>query len=172
MLCKLWPFRSKKGKGNIESTRGTTAVEFALIAPVFFLILLGIFEFGMVVLIQTSLETSILQVSRFGRTGSVVAGQSAAQTAIALADQYSFGLVNPANLVLTVTPYASFAAIPPLATAPTTGAQNFGKSSQPVLYTLSYNWNFFTPLVGSVLSPNGTGSITLTASAIVQNEPF
>jgi Flp pilus assembly protein TadG len=171
MLCKLWPFRSRKGKGNTESTKGTTAVEFALIAPAFFIVFLGIFEIGAVILIQTSLETSILQVSRFGRTGSVVSGQTSEQTAVALADEYSFGLVNPANLILTVTPYASFSAMPTLANAPNSGTQNFGTGNQAVLYTLSYNWNFFTPLVGDLLS-NGTGSITLTASAVVENEPF
>lgn len=172
MLNKLWPFKSRKGKIISVGTKGATAIEFALIAPVFFLIFLGIFEVGAILLIQTSLETSILQVSRFGRTGSTVTGQTSQQTALALASQYSFGLVNPANLVLTVTPYTSFAAMPTLDQAPSSGTQNFGTGNQAVLYTLSYNWKLFTPFVGNLLSPTGNGSIKLTASAVVQNEPF
>ncbi|OJW51447.1 MAG: hypothetical protein BGO67_06795 [Alphaproteobacteria bacterium 41-28] len=172
MLSSLWPFKSRRGKVNAVDNKGATAVEFALIAPVFFLVFFGIFEVGAILLVQTSLETSILQVSRFGRTGGSVAGQTSSQTAIALADQYSFGLVNPTNLVLTVTPYSSFSAMPTLANAPTGGTQNFGTANQDVLYTLSYNWTFFTPMLGTLLSPTGNGSITLTASAVVQNEPF
>jgi Flp pilus assembly protein TadG len=172
MLHSLWPFKSRKGKINEVGNDGATAVEFALIAPAFFLIFMGIFEVGAILLVQTSLETSILQVSRFGRTGGSVTGQTSSQTAIALADQYSFGLVNPSNLVLTVTPYSSFAAMPTLANAPSGGTQNFGTANQDVLYTLSYNWKFFTPMVGILLSPTGNGSITLTASAVIQNEPF
>ena len=172
MLYSLWPFKSKKGKTNVIDSNGATAVEFALIAPVFFLVFFGIFEVGAILLVQTSLETSILQVSRFGRTGGSVTGQTSSETAISLANQYSFGLVNPANLVLTVTPYSSFSAMPTLSNAPTGGTQNFGTGNQDVLYTLSYNWTFFTPLVGNLLSPTGNGSIKLTASAVVQNEPF
>ena len=172
MFYKLWPFKFRKGKVSGVGNKGATAVEFALIAPLFFLIFLGIFEVGAILLIQTSLETSILQVSRFGRTGSTVTGQTSQQTALALASQYSFGLVNPTNLVLTVTPYANFGSMPTLANAPTSGTQNFGTGNQAVLYTLSYNWNFFTPLLGNLLSPTGNGTIKLTASAVVQNEPF
>ena len=166
----LRSFRKREKKLLSKACEGLTAVESAIIAPVFFIILMGIFEVGAIMLIQTSLETSILQISRFGRTGDTVAGQTPQQTALALASNYSFGLVNPNNLTLTVTPYASFSAMPSLAQAPTTGTQNFGTSKQAVLYTLSYNWQFFTPLVGVLLSP--TGSLNLTASAVVQNEPF
>jgi len=171
MLLKRWLFRPEKREKYIKKDRGAAAIEFALVSPAFFLLLMGIFEVGAVMLVKSSLETAILQVSRYGRTGDTVTGQTSQQTALSLATQYSFGLVDPSQLVLTVTPYANFAAIPPVAQAPNNGTQNFGGTSQPVLYTLSYNWKFFTPLVGKLLAPNGT-SITLTASTVVENEPF
>jgi len=165
-------FNRDKEKNLLSDNKGSAAIEFALVSPVFFLLFIGVFEVGAVMLVKTSLETAILEVSRFGRTGSIVAGQTQQQTAVALADQYSFGLVDPSKLVLTVTPYASFSAIPLLATAPNTGTQDFGVGKQPVLYTLSYNWIFFTPLVGKYLSPTGNNAILLTASAVIENEPF
>lgn len=171
MILKQWLFKSEKKREDASKDQGAAAIEFALVSPIFLIVFLGIFEVGAVMLIQTSLETAILQVSRFGRTGDTVAGQSAQQTATSLAAQYSFGLVDPTKLVLTVTPYTSFAAIPTLSQAPSSGTQNFGTGNQPVLYTLSYKWTFFTPLVGKLLSANGT-DITLTASAVIQNEPF
>ena len=171
MTSKWLVCKPNKEERYLSESKGTAAIEFALISPVFFLLFMGIFEIAAIMLVRTSLEGAILDVSRFGRTGSVVTGQTAQATATDIVDQYTFGLVNPANLVLTVTPYASFAAMPTVANAPTTGTQNFGAANQDVLYTLSYNWTFFTPLVGKFLSTNGT-SITLTASAVVENEPF
>jgi len=163
----------KKSQKFVSDDRGTTAVEFALISTAFCLILMGIFEVGAILLVQTTLETVVLQVSRYGRTGSTVTGQTSTQVAQGLVNQYSVGLVNPAKVVLTVTPYASFAAMPTNAQVVSgggnTGVQNFGTASQPVLYTATYNWNFFTPLIGKLFS--STGSITLIASAIVENEP-
>ena len=171
MILKQWSLKRKEASKRLFNTKGSTAIEFAIVAPVFLLLLIGAFEVGAIMLVKTTLETAVYQVSRFGRTGSSVAGQTPQQVAVSLADEYSFGIVNASNLVLTVTPYASFSAMPTLNAAPNTGVQNFGTANQAVLYTLSYNWNFFTPLVGKYLSPNGT-SITLTASAIVENEPF
>ena len=171
MILNWWHFPQKKEKGYLSSNKGTTAIEFAIIAPVFLLLFMGIFELGLVMLTKMSLETGVHQVVRFGRTGSIVPGQTQQQTAAALVSTYTFGVVDPSKVVLTVTPYASFAAMPVLAQAPVTGTQNFGAASQPVLYILSYNYEFVTPLVGKLLAPNGH-SIVLKASAVVLNEPF
>ena len=149
--------------------RGGALVEFALIAPIFFLVLFGIFEVSAIILVHTSLEIAVYQVSRFGRTGDTVAGQTQLQTAGDLASNYSFGLVDPAKLRLTATTYASFGAIPDLKDAPTVGT-NFGTGQQIVLYTLAYDWKMFTPLVSQFFTKNGT--ITITASTVVLNEPF
>lgn len=168
---RWWDVKLSKIKRYLFQSKGNTAIEFAIIAPAFFILFIGIFEVGSIMLVRTSLETAVFQASRFGRTGGSNAGETPTQTAISLVNTYSFGLVDPSKLVLTVTPYTSFAAMPLLGAAPTSGTQNFGTANQAVLYTLSYNWTFFTPLVGRLLSTNGT-SIPLTASAVVQNEPF
>lgn len=167
MLFRNWPLNFIK---KASDTKGTAAIEFALISPVFLVLLIGVLEVGILMLVQTSLEMAVLQVSRYGRTGSTVSGQTSSQVALSLASTYSFGFANPAQMKLTVVPYASFSAIPPLSQVPLTGTQNFGTASQPVLYILSYDWTFFTPLIGKLIS--STGSINLTASTVIQNEPF
>jgi Flp pilus assembly protein TadG len=152
-----------------RNDKGNTAIEFALIAPAFFLLFMAIFDMGFMLVIRSTLELAIFQASRFGRTGATVTGQTPEATAAALVTEYTFGLVNPSQLTFNVTPYASFAAMPALGQANTTNTQDFGSASQPVLYTLTYNYQFITPIVGQFF-PNGT--YTIIASAVVENEPF
>lgn len=159
----------RKRKFFNRHDKGDTAVEIALVAPAFFLLFMAIFEMGALMLVKSSLETAILQVSRFGRTGDSVTGQTPTQTAQALVQQYSFGLVNLGKLKLNVTPYPSFAAMPSLAQAPNNNTQDYGKASQPVMYTLTYDWTFFTPLIGNFFKNK---TYTIIASAVIQNEPF
>lgn len=160
-------------KNHIRETQGSAAIEFTLIFPVFFLTFMAVFELGAIMFVQTTLERAVLNVARFGRTGDTVAGQTSAQTAQSLiqAATFDYLFLDSSKLVLTVTPYASFADIPTNSTAPNTGSKNFGTSRQPVLYTLTYPWQFWTPLLGQLLTANGS-TINLTATSIVENEPY
>jgi len=162
-------FFLKNKKNYLIDSQGNTALEMAIVGPVFFLLLLGIFEVGMIMLIKTSMELAILETVRFGRTGSTVSGQTPSQTAIGLATTYSFGLIDPSKMRLTVTTYPSYGAIPNFSALPDNGSQDFGAPNQFAVYTLSYDWHFFTPLVGNLLSPSGF--ITIRASSVVMNEP-
>lgn len=166
---KIRSFLKNKKKYLIDS-QGVAAIEMAIISPVFLILLFGIFEIGMVMVIKESLQLAVAQTVRFGRTGDVVSGQTIEQTATELATTYSFGFVDPAKMRLTVTSYGSYAAIPAFNTLPDDGSKDFGTANEFVVYTLSYDWNFFTPLVGKLLSPSGF--ITLRASSVVMNEPF
>lgn len=46
--------------------RGSTAVEFAFVAPVFFILVFGIFEFGRAMMVQTLLTSASQQGARAG----------------------------------------------------------------------------------------------------------
>lgn len=60
-------------KTGIQSRRrGTSAVEFALVAPVMFLIVFGIFEFGRAIMVLDLLSN----VSRQGARAGAIAGRS------------------------------------------------------------------------------------------------
>ena len=45
---------------------GVTAIEFAILAPVFFLLFLGIIEVGLTIFVDSSMNTAIREVSRQG----------------------------------------------------------------------------------------------------------
>src|ERR1700730_14880539 len=49
--------------------RGVSSVEFAIVGPVFLMLLLGIFELGSMVFVQSVLDGSARQAARLIRTG-------------------------------------------------------------------------------------------------------
>ncbi len=65
----------KRNKVNGLKRTGTAAVEFALVAPLFFLFLFGIFEFGRMVMVQQQITAA----SRDGARLAIVQGTSAKQ---------------------------------------------------------------------------------------------
>lgn len=107
--------------------RGVTAVEFALTAPIFFMVVFGVVEGGLLLWTQVGLQHGVEVAARCASVNSTLCGSpSAIQT---YAAQQSFGL-NPSPSNFTVTtpacgnqvsanftfPFAAyFPATPPLA---------------------------------------------------------
>ncbi|MEO1020160.1 MAG: TadE/TadG family type IV pilus assembly protein [Pseudomonadota bacterium] len=52
-----------------KSTNGNTAVEFAMVAPVFFLIVVGTFELALYLFLSGSVQSAVMVASRYGITG-------------------------------------------------------------------------------------------------------
>jgi Flp pilus assembly protein TadG len=169
-------FYLRKKKNNLSHTQGSASIEFALISPAFLLLLIGIFEMGTFFYLQATLDLALLNASRFGRTGQAVTGQTPQQTVAGLVSLYTFNLVDPTKLTLTATPYPNFASVPTnsqvISQKLNNGTQNFGTANQVVLYTLTYQWTFYTHLIGDLIAPNTQGKVTIITSTIVQNEPF
>jgi Flp pilus assembly protein TadG len=150
-----------------RARRGATAVEMALIAPVFFLLLMGVTEITLLLTAQMMLENAAYNTSRLAKTGYVLTGQNQMQTVSQTMDNelQSFGsLINTANVVLTATTYNSFAAI---GSGGTTG---LGSAQQIVVYTITYPWALFTPMLKDLIGTNGV--VNLTARIVVRNEPY
>ena len=59
----------RKQKQLIANDKGHVLVEYAIVAPIFFLLLIGTFEVASLFFVQTSLNAAIFETSRFGRTG-------------------------------------------------------------------------------------------------------
>jgi Flp pilus assembly protein TadG len=62
-----------KCRKRVRRRRGTATVEFALVAPVFFLFLMGIIEFGRVMMVQNVLITA----AREGARAAIIQGATA-----------------------------------------------------------------------------------------------
>ena len=162
LLKKLWRARTIRQK-----QRGATAVEMALITPVFFMLLIGITEMAMIETAQQLLENAAYNTSRLAKTGFVTSGQTQAQTVSQVMSQelQSFGnFINTANVTMTETSYNSFAGIG------TGGTSGMGNPTQIVVYTISYPWKLMTPMIGNIIGTNGI--VTLTSRIVVRNEPY
>ena len=52
-----------------DSRKGSAAIEFAFVAPVFFVLLMGIFEAGIMFFAQAALQNAVTDLGRQIRTG-------------------------------------------------------------------------------------------------------
>jgi len=148
--------------------RGSVAVEMALISPLFFMMLMGIMESCLMFGAQQLLENAAYNTSRLAKTGFVSSGQTQAQTVsqILTTELQSYGaLINTANVTMTETDYNSFSSA-----AAGGGTSGYGTEQQIVVYTITYPWKLFTPMLSAIIGTNGI--VGLTSTIVVRNEPF
>jgi Flp pilus assembly protein TadG len=161
-----------------RNRRGSAAVEFALVAPVFFALLFAIIETAIVFFASQVLET-ITQISgRYVMTGQA---QSLTPTA-AQFKTYVCGqipaLFTCANLYVDVQSYPSFTAV--TFNTQIDAANNFvvpanyspGTQGQIVVVRLFYQWPLFVTGLGYNISNLSGSKRLLVATAAFQNEPF
>ncbi len=72
-MFKFWNQKLSRRRGNFPRY-GTATVEFALVAPLFFLFLMGTIEFGRVMMVQNVLITA----AREGARAAIISGATAA----------------------------------------------------------------------------------------------
>ena len=148
--------------------RGVTAVEMALIAPVFFTMLMGIVEMGLMFGAQQLLENATYNTSRLAKTGYVANGQTQSQTVnqILTTELQSYGsLISMTNVTMTETDYNSFSSA-----AAGGGATGYGTQQQIVVYTVTYPWKLFTPMISALIGTGGV--VNLISTIVVRNEPY
>jgi Flp pilus assembly protein TadG len=174
--------KEHKFKSFSSSVDGTAAVEFGLIAPVLVFLTFAVIESGLVYAADITLKNATSEAARTGRTGFVADGSTQDETV-------------KRKIVITSLSYKDFNNLKK--PEPFTdkngngrrddgenytdvngngkydldqGANGYGGTAQVVVYTATYPWTFHTPLIGRVVGNNGT--IDLTATAVVQNEPY
>ncbi len=151
---------------------GATAVEFGLIATILFLMLMGIIEFALIMYASNVVENATVAGSRVGITGRVngSAGATVEQRDASIRQkvrEFSSGLLDPAQLNIDHKVFNNFENVD--TNNPVAGAQDFGCGGQAVLFTVTYPWDMFTPLIGQFFD-NGTYNVR--ASSLVKNEDF
>lgn len=110
--------------------RGVAAVEFAIVLPVFIMLVMGIVDFGRIYWVKSSMQFVVEQSTRHAMVNSDIT--EAALETYAYAQEAS---VSGSGAVFDATIDAS-------------GAVNF------MTVTGTYTFNFITPLVGSTLTLN------------------
>jgi len=152
---------------------GLTAIETALIMPLFALMTFGLIEVGMLYFTAAALEGQVAEASRGVRTGNV---QQAANPEAAFRDTLcngGFGLVSCDDVIIDVRTFSRFSEVNYPSYYDEDGnaaGDQFlpGGPEEVVLVRVALRWELFTPL----LSDGGGNSKLLTASAIFRNEPY
>ena len=142
-----------RAKRFIVSERASTAISFALIFPIFSLLLLAITEIAIYLFITVLLNGALITGARMGQTGAYANNKAAVIAKI----QSLAGAFNNSNLQISIyasvlspsspVPITSFTQYPT-----TTSIDGPGGPGAIVSYGLSYEYTFLTPAVGSLFN--------------------
>lgn len=159
---------------------GSTAVEFAMIALPFFVLLFGILEVGLLLMLDAVVETSVSDASRLIRTGQ--AQQQAMTPQLIkqkLCDQMSvFAGDCPSRAFIDVRVVDAFSnpvAPDPFASGVFDSSKLDFKPGGPgdrVLVRIWYEHPIVTPFIGQALSRTTDHKVWLTTSLAFRNEPY
>ncbi|MGE4352446.1 MAG: TadE/TadG family type IV pilus assembly protein [Bdellovibrionales bacterium] len=153
-----------------KARRGVVSVEFALVLPVFIFLLVGIIEMSMMLLAAHLIENAVYNASRTAKTGYVIEGKSQIETVMGVIKTRLSGLsplIDQDKLSVSWMSYGDLSSIG----QPDQGTESMGTPSQIVVYTISYPWKPFTPLIGDLIGDDN-GLIKLSSRIVVRNEPY
>ena len=183
-----WLARLRRtGRALARSERGATAVELALIAVPFFLLLFGTIELALVFLLSTSLENATDMAARQVRTGEMqTAGGASASTFKTLVCNNLGWLKGDCatNLYVDVRTFASFQTVSSPQPITTSGnppkktfdqsklAFNMGNAGDIVVVRTYYTWPLITPMVQQAIQTLSDGKMVISSTAAFRNEPY
>ncbi|MBI5130661.1 MAG: pilus assembly protein [Rhodopseudomonas palustris] len=167
---------ARRFRGN---RRGSAAVEFALVAPIFFGLLFAIIETAFMFLAGQVLETGVQDSARLILTGQAQSGSySQSQFKNDLCTRIS-SLFDCAGVYVDVQSYGSdFSTVN--ITSPIDGSKNFvnnmqynpGTAGQIVVVRAFYQWPLFVTGLGYNIANLSGSKRLLTATAAFRNEPY
>jgi Flp pilus assembly protein TadG len=159
--------------------QGTTAVEFALIAPAFIALLVAVLETAVFLFAQSSLQTAAVQAGRLFMTGQAqTLSQAAFKTQIC--QNYLPSVFNCNSLIIVVQSYSSFASANTSAPAMynsqgqavATWAYNPGNPGQIMVVQLVYPWSVVNGPLGFVLSNLPNNAAEMMGISAFRVEPY
>ena len=172
---------------------GVTAIEFAFIAPVLVLMVMSTLEVSLIMYARSIMEGGSFLSSRTGKTGYAADGLTQQETIIASLNERAGILMDTDNIHVAPRSYGSFSDVgEPEPFVDTNGNsqrdfgenytdvnnngqydedmgfESYGESAQITMYTITYDWPVFTP----ILHPFFGDTKTITAVTVVKNEPY
>ena len=175
-----------------QDQRGSAAVEYGLTIPVLAAMTGGLFEISRVLFVSTLLEWSMADASHYGTTGAEDITLSREEVILQIIQNRTMGMVAMEDAVINTLVYPSFDSVgsgedfedvngngefddgEPFDDLNLNGehdidigVQGTGGPSDVVLYNVTYELPPIAPFIESMF-----GTITLTSSATVRNEPY
>jgi Flp pilus assembly protein TadG len=192
-------FSALRRRMRKDATRGSAALEFAFIAPVFFIMLFAIMETGIMYFAQFALQNAVVQAARQIRTGQAQSipttgtdnkcnGTTPIPTGAYTSqgqwfnDQICCGIaamLSCTNLNVNVQSYASGFGGNNFSNTqvaglyqPVTNNYNPGNPCDVVLVRATYTWTVFTPILSWFLVNMAGNAHMLSATTAFRNEPY
>lgn len=170
-------------------------MEFALVAPVFLLVMTAIIEFGMIMFVTVLMEGGLREAARYGITGRMPDGGNRAAQILAIVADRTLGLVDMGKATVTITAYPTFEDVGKGEDfVDGNGNKNYdagenykdcngndkrdgdrgkseaGGAGDVVVYRIDYDWPLLTSLMKPLIGKDG--KFHLQANAVVRNEPW
>lgn len=160
-------------RGFRRDERGATAVEFALVAPLLCFMLLSIVEIGMLAMMSSALDNSVIEVARRIRTGRSDGPTSASTFEDQVCTHLGGDWGNCHNrLVISVQKYSKFFDAGGAAATQPDGSFNKGGPGDIIVVKANYTWQLMSPFIATAFHRSGPMSITLGSRLAFKNEPF
>jgi Flp pilus assembly protein TadG len=163
--------------------RGTTAVEFAIIAPAFLALLIAVFETTIFLFAQSTLQNAAVQAGRLIMTGNVQTNNvTQSQFAADVCPMVS-AVFTCSNLMINVQSYSSFSAASGSTGAPTltynangtvsnTWSYDTGNPGSIMVVQLVYQWPIVSGPFGYVLQNLGNSKAEMMGVSVFRVEPY
>ncbi|WP_233516343.1 TadE/TadG family type IV pilus assembly protein [Janthinobacterium sp. BJB426] len=161
MLSKATPRFSRPPPAGIGQA-GASLVEFAIIAPVFLLLMIGVIELSMAYFANLTMQHAVREGARYAVTGNsdldpASSNQQRYQAVIQKMKASSMGIYDKVNPVITVNGSSG------------TSAGMFGNSGDIVVISVAYNWTFATPMMAAFYKDGKSANVV---AATMRNESF
>ncbi|CAG2156817.1 TadE/TadG family type IV pilus assembly protein [Cupriavidus numazuensis] len=146
---------------------GASAVEFALVAPIFFLLLFSIADFGMMMFANLTMQNAVREGARFAVTGQTTLdpADTSSQRFQAVQQKIhdsSLGIYDMSNASITTWVNGS-------TTPQSSGAGMYGNAGDLVVIEVDCSWPLLTPVVAAFFP---SGKYTFKVAATMRNEAF
>lgn len=176
--------RSERGLARrlANDRAGAVAVEFAMLALPFFMLVLGVAQLGLLIITSTTLDSATASAARAIRTGQMQQGGTATASSFAASVCSGMGWLTSSNCtsnilvdVRTFSDFAAISATPPVANGaldPTQTQFDPGVSCSIVLVRVFYPYTLAAPLLEPGLPNLGSSKVLITSSATFRNENY
>ena len=163
----------------IHDRGGATAVEFALVAPPFLLLLFAIMEIGMVLVASSTLEDSVYDAGRIIRTGSLQMSGNGIEVFEPLVCGGLYGLIACDDLVIDVRQFDTFGGVvlPDVfnedGEVDEESLEFLPGGPEDIVVVRVYGvWHALTPGLKYIFGDASTGGLKMTTATVFRNEPY
>lgn len=162
-----------------DDQSGVTAVEFALVAPPFLLLLFSIMEIGMVLFATSTLEDAVYDAGRIIRTGALQQSGNGIEVFEPLVCEGLYGIMDCNDLIIDVRTFDTFGGV----SLPSVFDENDDLDESSLLFQPGgpedivvvrvYNdWNALTPGLKYIFGDASEGGLRLSSATVFRNEPY